>query len=126
MNRSAKGRSAGFSGAAGEEIAVRHYAAQGGRVLARNWKGFGGEIDLVVLLGGILVFVEVKQRRSRAHLTGAVSAAQWRRLEQAANGYMMQEAATTGTIRGARFDLVLIGPDGSPEIIENARDQNDL
>ena len=130
MSRAARGRGANRSGAAAEEIAARHYTAQGGKVLARNWRApereITGEIDLVVLIGRILVFVEVKQRRSRAHLHGAVSEAQWRRLEHAANRYMVAEAAMTGTILGARFDLVLVGPDGVPEVIKNARETNDL
>lgn len=126
MTRAARGRRANVTGAAAEDAAARHYEAAGGRVLARNWRGPEGELDLVVLAGGILVFAEVKQRRHKDFLHAAVSQAQWRRLEHTANRYMMAEAAMTGTIRGARFDLVLIGPDGTPEVIENARETTDF
>jgi len=34
---------------------------------------------------------------------------------------MMSHTNETGTIRGCRFDAVLIGADGHLEIIENAR-----
>ena len=32
-------------------------------MVARNWKGFGGEVDLIAYDGPFLVFVEVKTRR---------------------------------------------------------------
>jgi len=47
-------------------------------------------------------------------------------LEQAANRYMLGEAAMTGTIAGARFDLVLVGPEGVAEVIENARETDEF
>ena len=38
-------------------------------MIARNWKGFGGEVDLIAYDGPFLVFVEVKTRRG--HVTRA-------------------------------------------------------
>ncbi|MFQ8432242.1 YraN family protein, partial [Amaricoccus sp. W119] len=64
--RSAEGRAAGLAGRAAEEIAERLYLDLGGRIAARRWRCPGGEIDLVVELGGETVFVEVKARRRRA------------------------------------------------------------
>ena len=46
----------------GEAIARRHLEAGGLRFVTRNWHCRAGEIDLVMLDGDVLVFVEVKTR----------------------------------------------------------------
>ena len=53
-------------GRAGEERAARWYAAEGYRVVARNWRCAEGEIDLVCedAATGTVVFCEVKSRSS--------------------------------------------------------------
>ena len=120
MTRQRQGRRNLYSGAAAEEIAARHYEGRGGTVLARRWRAPEGELDLVVRLDGVLVFVEVKRRRV-LHADDPVGPAQWRRLEAAATRYMMAHGDATGATRGCRFDLAFAGPDGSLEVIENAR-----
>ena len=54
--------SASEKGGAGEEAAAALLRARGYRVLERNVRLPGGEIDLVCLDGATLVFVEVKSR----------------------------------------------------------------
>lgn len=49
----------------GERIASIHLEAKGYIILNRNWRGPGGEIDLVARNGETIVFVEVKTRRGR-------------------------------------------------------------
>ena len=51
-------------GAAGEAAAAAWQEARGYRVLARNVRTRHGEIDLVVRLESLVVFVEVKSRTS--------------------------------------------------------------
>lgn len=53
-------------GAQGENRAAVYFAQKGCRLLARNYRAACGEIDLIVLEGKTLVFVEVKSRRSNA------------------------------------------------------------
>lgn len=48
----------------GEEVAAEHYRARGYRILARNWRGTNGELDLVATRGRDLVVCEVKTRSS--------------------------------------------------------------
>jgi putative endonuclease len=45
-----------------EELVARRLASDGWTVLARNWRGAGGELDIVVVRDGHLRFVEVKAR----------------------------------------------------------------
>ena len=119
--RSRRGRGAYLSGLAAEEQAARAYQKRGAELLARRHRNEAGEIDLILRDNGILIFVEVKQRKNRAELAESITERQWQRLGLAATHYMMTHSNETGTIRGCRFDAVLIGADGHLEIIENAR-----
>jgi len=48
----------------GEDVAAAYVRDAGWVVLDRNWRGAGGELDLVALDGTELVAVEVKTRRT--------------------------------------------------------------
>ncbi len=119
--RARRGRGSYLSGLAAEEQAARAYQKRGAELLARRLRTEAGEIDLILRENGILVFVEVKRRKNRAELAESITERQWQRLGLAATHYMMAHSNETGTIRGCRFDAVLIGADGRLEIIENAR-----
>lgn len=116
------GRVAGHAGRAAEERVRRRYERLGAEVLAERWRPGrdfgGGEVDLVARDRGVLVFVEVKARRTRADAAHAVTAAQWRRLEAAALRFMMLHETGEADMR---FDVALCGRDGTMEVIENAR-----
>lgn len=53
-------------GAAKEQVAADYLTAQGMRIVARNFRGHQGEIDIIGYEGNYLVFVEVKYRKNRA------------------------------------------------------------
>jgi putative endonuclease len=56
------------AGQKGEQIAARHLAQAGYKVLYRNFRApHGGEVDLICRHGDTLVFVEVKARASLAY-----------------------------------------------------------
>ena len=57
------------AGRAGERAAEKEARRRGMTVLERNLVVSGAEIDLVALDGEVLVFVEVKARRSDSHGT---------------------------------------------------------
>jgi len=122
--RAARGAVNHRAGLAAEDAAVAHYAARGGLVLARRWRGptMEGrrcpEIDLVVALDGVLVFVEVK-RGADATALARIGPRGWARLEEAARCYIVTHQK--GEV-AMRFDAVLVTPDGRVAATENAHD----
>ncbi|MEO0360164.1 MAG: YraN family protein [Pseudomonadota bacterium] len=104
-------------GLAAEEAAARAYRRAGAAVLARRRRRPEGEIDLILRDGDVLVFAEVKRRRGPVD-RDPVGETQWRRLEAAAQRYMVE--AQTGDLP-CRFDLVLVDATGAVEVIDNAR-----
>ncbi|MEO0389107.1 MAG: YraN family protein [Pseudomonadota bacterium] len=114
------GRGAELYGHAAEDAAQLFYERRGGRVVARRARTAAGEIDLVVAEGAVLVFVEVKARRTRAAAAAALSPRQIARIGQAAEIWM--DAAGTPAGTDLRFDVVLSDRDGGIEVLENALD----
>jgi len=107
------------SGAEAEALAEAFLLRQGLRVLERNWRVRGGEIDLICEDRGSLVFVEVRLRR-RGDFGGAgasITATKRRRLILAARHYLAGKRE-----RPCRFDAVLMDglTDASIEWIRNA------
>jgi putative endonuclease len=76
------------------------------RLVARNVTSRGGEIDLVMReANGVLVFVEVRARRSRKYASAlaTVGALKRRRIVQAAQRYL---SGWRGAQPACRFDVV--------------------
>jgi putative endonuclease len=98
-------------GNACEDLAAEMLVRRGYRVIARNYRVPGGEIDLVARDGPTLCFVEVRARRSGRF--GApeetVGAVKQRRLRLAAEQYL---GAHPVAMAGCRFDVVAIDANG--------------
>jgi putative endonuclease len=94
-------------GTAGEAAAARYLIERGYHVLERNFRCRGGEIDVIALDGGTLVFVEVKLRRTLARGTPleAVTALKQARVRKAAQQYLGFCGRVFGRIR---FDVICI------------------
>ena len=92
-------------GAAGETRAADYLAAAGYRILARNARAAGVEIDLVVSRGDLVVFVEVKTRRTREYggAAAAVDARKQARLARGAAAWLREHRPRA---RRARFDVI--------------------
>ena len=94
-------------GAAGESSAARFLEKSGYRIVEANVRCRLGEIDLVAIEAGVIVFVEVKGNRGRQY--GApeemVTPAKQRRLTRLA-GWYLQRRGWLG--RPARFDVVAV------------------
>lgn len=110
-------------GRKGEDLSAEYYETLGYTVLERNYRVRQGEIDLVLLKDGILVFAEVKTRGPSAIATPAafVTAPKQQRLILAAQQYIQQNCQQEPI---CRFDVVevTIAPNKKPNIhcIENA------
>lgn len=92
-------------GAAAEELAARHLLARGLRIIERNYRIRGGEIDLIARDDRELVFVEVRLR-TRADFGGAaasITPTKQRRLILAAQHYLQEHGE-----QDCRFDCVLL------------------
>ena len=99
------------SGISGEELAEKFLCQQGMALLARRFRGQGGEIDLIMQDGGCIVFVEVKYRPGSSSGSGllAITPAKQKRIAFAAQYYLIENKLTECS---ARFDAVEITGDG--------------
>ncbi len=112
-------------GRAGEDAAVAELERRGYRVMERNWRCRLGEIDVIAEHGGVIVFIEVKARRSTSFgaPAEAVDHRKARRLARLAGVYASGRPALFKN-RECRFDVasVIVAGDGSAsvELIQDA------
>ena len=95
-------------GVLGERLVADLLTGAGWTVVARNWRGGGSEIDLVVARGADLRFVEVKSRSgSRAGFAvgEALGGRQQKRLVRAAEAFLLEYDAAYDTVA---FTVALI------------------
>lgn len=93
-------------GAAKEQLACRYLERRGLRLIARNYRCRAGEIDLIMRTSEVLVFVEVRYRRSSDFGTPAetIGARKQQRLASAARHYLQRYPTTLP----CRFDVIAI------------------
>ncbi len=94
------------TGASAEQAAADYLVRQGLKLVARNFRCRGGEIDLIMRDGETLVFVEVRSR-ARADFGGAaasITATKQARIILAARHYLAQHSVDAP----CRFDAVLL------------------
>ena len=93
-------------GRAAEDRALAWLQTQGLQLVERNARSRCGEIDLVMRDGPVLVFVEVRSRRSASHggAAASIGATKQARLWRAAQRYLQR----LGQPCACRFDAVCI------------------
>ena len=109
-------------GRRGERAAEKYLRRNGYRIVARNFRAAGAEIDLVAMDGETLVFVEVKTRRSReaGAPEEAVDERKQRRMRRAAEVFATRYRADDVTMR---FDIIAVDASGKRleiELLRNA------
>ncbi|HTJ97847.1 MAG TPA: YraN family protein [Rhodocyclaceae bacterium] len=92
-------------GAAAEELAARHLLAHGLRILDRNYRVRGGEIDLIAEDKNSLIFVEVRLRTHKEFggAGASITVSKQRRIILAAQHYLLEHGE-----RNCRFDCILL------------------
>jgi len=96
-------------GAAGEAAACADLERRGYRILARNARADRVELDVVAERAGVVVFVEVKTRRSGA-CGAAAEAVDARKRARIARGAAAWLRATGRHPRRVRFDVITCEP----------------
>jgi putative endonuclease len=108
-------------GREGEDRAAQFLKKQGYKILERNYSTPQGEIDLIALHRGEVVFVEVKTRTNDAYGAPelAVNPRKQQRMVKAALGYIKYKKLHQVP---CRFDVVAISAatEQSIDLIENA------
>lgn len=104
----------------GESLAATYLANKGYLVLERNWRYKRAEVDLICKAGKLLVFVEVKTRRSKkfGEPEEAVHDKKQQQLVQAAQEYI-EQSGHEGEIR---FDIIAIELTGGRQQIRHFED----
>jgi putative endonuclease len=110
------------AGSAIESAAITWLQTQGLKCLERNFRCRGGEIDLIMLDGKILVFVEVRLRNRDDFGSAAesVTATKQHRVIHAAQYYLASHAERAA--HACRFDVLAAKQSGETVVWEWVRD----
>ncbi|RJQ74348.1 YraN family protein [Pseudonocardiaceae bacterium YIM PH 21723] len=104
-------------GTAGEQLATDHLTGHGMVILARNWRGRNGELDVIATDGDQLIVCEVKTRRAAtvALPEDAVDDAKARRIRTLAQEWLDSHGLNACAVR---YDIIAIiwPPDGTPQL----------
>ncbi len=110
-------------GKQGEQAAAAYLERQGYTLLEANWRAPQGEFDLIMRNGQILVFVEVKTRRSGLEAAfESISPRKKRILEQLVYHYLTEQQLDSDW----RIDVIAVtlAPKNQP-VIEHVQDAFD-
>ncbi len=96
-----------ITGTLGEQAAATSLESLGYRILHRNYRVRGGELDIVCEQNGVLVFCEVKTRTSTQFglPEEAITMAKRRRIRRLALEYLQREGRRA---RSLRFDVISV------------------
>jgi putative endonuclease len=96
------------AGDTAEDLAAQHLVKAGLRILTRNFRVRGGEIDCIALDGQTLVFVEVRLRRHTGFggAAASIDSRKQQRIIHAARCYLQRYPRQAD--RPCRFDCVLL------------------
>ena len=101
-----------------ESMACHYLQHQGLKLLDRNYRSRQGELDLIMLDGDCMVFVEVRYRSNPHFGSGAESIDSRKQARLVATAARYLQGLQRSTTQAARFDVISIGPQqGTNEIL---------
>lgn len=104
-------------GEAGEELVACWYRKAGYKILARNWRCFEGELDIVARKGRTTVVCEVKSRSSSRFMDPALAISRSKQAKVRTAAYRwLDEQKSSGRVR---FDVALVVA-GRVQVFEGA------
>ena len=111
-------------GQTAEDIVADWLQGQGFQLLARNYRSRFGEIDLIAAKRGLLLFIEVKARRSAKFGAGAesVTPAKQAKIIRTAQAYLAKYADQNTRMRFDVIELDLSAPKSEPLWYQGAFD----
>ena len=122
MNRGTSGAKSipPVQGRRAEDVALGFLEEEGLRLVARNYRCRGGEIDLIMDDGHCLVFVEVRYRRSARYGSAleSVDVRKQSKLIRCASHYLSARRID----KAVRFDVIGIGLEAGKLAIQWVRD----
>jgi putative endonuclease len=112
-------------GKEGERVAELYLKHKGYKLVERNYRCSAGELDLIVLDRGVVVFVEVKTRSGHGFGSPleAVEFHKQRKMIQAAQYFLSEKRLHQ---RDARFDVVGISWPGREPVVEHIENAFEL
>lgn len=106
-----------FKGYWGEFLATALLKIKGYSIIAHRYKTACGEIDIIAKKRDVIVFVEVKARKSEEKCFVAITPKQLERVQRASEIFMRSHSQYFGKF--SRFDVILVSDWSIPVHIEN-------
>ncbi len=108
-------------GRVAEQRAALHLQEHGWCILGRNVRIHRGELDLIARRGGVLIFVEVKARRSSSCGTpeDAVNPRKQRRIARLAELWLAARPWAMAGVTEVRFDIIAVDAAHSPFVLRH-------
>ena len=106
-----------YKGILGEFIASLYLMLKGFRIEGRRFKTHCGEIDLIASKGDLIVFVEVKSRKSMEKCFNAIKNRQLCRIQRASQIFLKRYPSLAA--HQIRYDVVFISDWCLPLHLEN-------
>jgi putative endonuclease len=101
-----------------ELFAILALIIRGHRIIAKRYRTMVGEIDLIATRGMVLIFVEVKARRTISDGMNSIGPRQQQRIVRAAQWYLQRQRKFAN--HHIRFDAIIVAPWRWPRHVKDA------